>query len=300
MNPARNKFWPKNGGLRLISLIVVLIGAVRVVVIWQVAFERTRYELEEATRYEFIHNANLAAAIEEHTDRTLKSVEQAFNLVEKEYRNQGSSTDLNRLLIDGGFSFKNFSYLAVINEQAVVAAGPDKPVPVNASDRDYFRHHQATDSKQLFIGKPVHGRVSGKWTIPVTRRINKPDGSFAGVVVGAIEPAYFTDFYLKTDVGAQGIVSLIGLDGTVRARRVGRQTTIGNDVTKGPLLPAQARQPEGSLLGVGSVDGVTRLFSYRTLKDYPLFVAVGTSQTEALGPVFQRQKITTQRPAWPR
>ncbi len=290
MNTARNKFWPKNRRLSLISLVVVLIGAVRIVVIWQVAFERTRYELEEATRHEFLQNANLAVAIEEHTDRTLKSVGQAFNLVEQEYRNKGASTDLTGLLADGGFSFQSFSHLAVINEWGFVAAGPDNPVPVNVSDRDYFKHHQAVDSKQLFVAKPAYGRVSGKWAIHVTRRINKPDGSFGGVVIGAIEPAYFTDFYLKTDVGDHGTVSLIGLDGIVRARRVGTQTTIATDVTRGTLLAAQARQPEGSLLGEGRVDGVVRLFSYRTLKDYPLFVAVGTSRAEAFGPVFQRQK----------
>ncbi|SFC48715.1 PAS domain S-box-containing protein [Polaromonas sp. OV174] len=269
---------------------IALIGAAQIVFIWQLTFERSQYEQAEASRHEYIHNANLAAVIEEHTDHSLKSVEQSLDLIEKTYRQQGSGIKLKRLQLDGDLSFKAFSDLAVINEAGLLVAGLKQTAPVKVSGEDALRHHQALDSHRLYIGKPIYSQVSGTWSIPVSRRINRPDGAFAGVVMAGIDPAYFTDFYLKTDVGTQGIVSLIGLDGVVRARRVGKQTTTGDNVSRGPLLLAQARQPEGSLLGVGGFDGVTRLFSYRTLKDYPLLVAVGTSQAQALAEVFQREK----------
>jgi len=38
------------------------------------------------------------------------------------------------------------------------------------------------------------GRASGKWTIHMTRRINKSDGSFGGIVSMAVDPGYFTSF----------------------------------------------------------------------------------------------------------
>ncbi|MEO6017527.1 MAG: PAS domain S-box protein [Polaromonas sp.] len=290
MKLAPMKFWPHLGRMNLIAMAIVVFGVLRVVVVWQVAFERIQYEQDEVARHEFLHNANLAVAVEDHTLRTLQSVEQVFNQMEKEYRVTGPRLDLSRLMAEENVPFRGFSYLAVLDELGKVAAGPDNPTPVDANDRAYFKHHQTVESRQLFIASPMQGRVSGKWSIHFSRRINKPDGTFGGVLVGAIEPAYFTNLFLKTDVGEHGTVSLVGLDGIVRARRVGKQTTIGTDVSGGALVAAQAQRPEGSVLGAGSVDGQVRFFSYRTLKDYPLFVAVGSSQQETLAPVFQRAR----------
>jgi hypothetical protein len=52
----------------------------------------------------------------------------------------------------------------------------------------------------------------------VTRRINRPDGSFAGVAYASVNTEYFSSFYRQVDLGRLGIVSLVGRDGIVRAR----------------------------------------------------------------------------------
>ena len=41
----------------------------------------------------------------------------------------------------------------------------------------------------------MKGDLSSNWFIPVSRRINKPDGSFLGVAMVGIDPAYFMSFY---------------------------------------------------------------------------------------------------------
>ena len=57
----------------------------------------------------------------------------------------------------------------------------------NNSDREYFIFHRYDSGPGPHIGVPVISRSSGKWVIPVSRRINKPDGSFAGVVLATVD-----------------------------------------------------------------------------------------------------------------
>ena len=52
----------------------------------------------------------------------------------------------------------------------------------------------------------------------MARRIDKPDGSFGGVAVASVDPDYFKRFYSDLSLGKDGVVMLVGEDGSVRAR----------------------------------------------------------------------------------
>src|SRR5262249_12835597 len=88
--------------------------------------------------------------------------------------------------------------------------------PVDVADRDHFRYQLGPSAAQPYISVPVRGRVSGKWSIQLTRRITGADGKFAGVVVISVDPFYFSQFFESADLGRHGAVRLVGLDGVVR------------------------------------------------------------------------------------
>ncbi len=134
------------------------------------------------------------------------------------------------------------------------------------------------------------GRVSGKWSVQVTRRINKADGTFGGVAVISVNPTYFTNFYQQANLGAQGLVLLVGLDGIGRAKLAGEKGSFGDDWRGSSLLVEQAKGPVGNLVTRGRRDGLARFESFRTLRQYPLIVVVGTSQAEALAPFHMRER----------
>ena len=175
--------------------------------------------------------------------------------------------------------------VAVADERGdvVLSSGPFKQA--NIADREPFIVHTREDSGKLFIGKPLLSRITGKWSIPMTRRINKPDGSFAGIASASIDPGYFTDFYQKADLGDNGLVTLVGLDGISRARRSGHVANFGQQMSNTRLFKEQAKSANGDFLSRGAVEGIPRFISYRTLGDYPLVVAVGASQDEVLAEI---------------
>ncbi|TMH08072.1 MAG: diguanylate cyclase, partial [Betaproteobacteria bacterium] len=155
--------------------------------------------------------------------------------------------------------------------------------------REWFKVHQRERSDAPFLGKPLLGRVTGKWAFQLSRRIDKPDGSFGGVVYASIDPAYFSKFYRQADLGEEGVVTLVGLDAITRAGRGGQELTFGEDMRESTLFAEHAKNSAGSFVSVGKLDGKRRLISYRSLAQYPLIVAVGTSQAEALASFYQRE-----------
>lgn len=58
------------------------------------------------------------------------------------------------------------------------------PEPANNADRDYFQYHRTHDDRNVRIGEVVRSRSTDDLIIPISRRLNNPDGSFAGVLLG--------------------------------------------------------------------------------------------------------------------
>jgi diguanylate cyclase (GGDEF)-like protein len=156
-------------------------------------------------------------------------------------------------------------------------------VRVNNADREYFRYHQTHTDRQTHVGKPVRSRSSGVMVIPVSRRIDRPDGSFGGVVLVTLDLGYFGRFYDRFDIGREGTIVLATDDGTLIYRRPFRESLVGTDVSKGALFQVLAsRGPVGTAMLTPKIDGIERLYSYRHLDGYPLLVASAESKDEIL------------------
>ncbi|MEP7157091.1 MAG: PAS domain S-box protein [Betaproteobacteria bacterium] len=257
--------------------------------------ERARHERGEVIEAEERENGNFALAVEGHTIRMLNAVDLILHTVLHEYRQRGRRLNVDELIATMGGDALQLISLTIYdaNGQPVVAQAGRAFASV--SDREYFQHHLAFPGDELFIGKPLLGRTSHRWTIHVSRRILNADGSFAGVVVAGLDPGVFTDFYRQADLGHQGIVVLFGNDGIVRARKLGDQADFGQDLRGNArvmkLVAERTTIPNGSYIAQGAVDGVARIYSFRAIKGYPLMVAVGTAETEVLAMHYRHLQV---------
>ncbi len=229
------------------------------------------------------HNlANLTRVTQEHAARTLRSADQTLRFVKARYEEAGTGLDLKALTQQGVIDSEIFNQVAVIDARGMLQLS-NLPLggSLDLSDREHFKVHQASDQIGLFISKPMIGRASGKWSIQLSRRINRKDGSFGGVAVASLDPGYFTGFYGNLDLGQGGVTALFGLDGVIRARRAGDREDFGINAASAALFAHIAQGQEiGAFTSRSVVDGIERIFFFRRVTPYPIAVAAGIATAD--------------------
>ncbi|WP_174364378.1 EAL domain-containing protein [uncultured Caballeronia sp.] len=273
------------------------LGALVLVLLWTVIFARLSVEREAATHASMASAAILSSALEQHTIKAIHQVDQITRFVKYEFEKTPGQFNLASTVEKGVVQSDTLVQVSLINEHGILTAttAESNPKPLDLSDREHFRVHALSNDDLLFISKPVLGRVSRQWTLQITRRLNHPDGSFAGVVVVSENPSYFTsDFYNVASIGREGVVAVISDNGSVLARSTGAGSVTskangrmmqmgepGSDTAS--VFTASGVYPtseHASGIYVDPIDNVTRIVSYRHIDGYPLGVLVGLSQAE--------------------
>lgn len=268
------------GGVRLaiVAFSLILVG-----VLWTLVLLEQSSERKSAIAAAVQQNSNLALAYEEHVARTLKGLDGVLVLIRREYLRVGRVMDMASAAEEVVSDEHLSATLVVLDERGVVVASSRPMAAVSYAEHDFFRVHQLhRKADALHVGAPIIGPDSAHGQVPLSRPLLRRDGTLAGVIALIVDPAYFMQFYRKAEIGQNGVVSLVGLDGLTRARRVGDRLSVGDNLKGGVLLREQARAPVGDFIGSGIIDGVTRYVSYRTVPRYSLLVLVGTASDEVL------------------
>jgi signal transduction histidine kinase/ActR/RegA family two-component response regulator len=259
------------------NLVTLAIAALSSAAIFAVALVQIQGDRELAFNNEVTKNSNLVQAHAERAFSELQLLDLVLLTLRNDHEMHRTAADLNIWLAALNLSRDSIGIVSVIGAQGAAILSTSAPDTNNYADREYFKTHAADSTDRLLIGKPVLGRVSGKWIVPITRRINQPDGSFGGVVFMAANPEFFARDYKTAVLGSQASIALIGLDGTTRVRRNSGKISYGGDVSASQLFREIPKAPVGHYVGIAASDGVRRTISYRVLEDYPLAVVVASS-----------------------
>jgi PAS domain S-box-containing protein len=267
-----------------------IFGLVLITIFWLGTTQRSTAEQAEAYSSEHSKNANLALALDVQTNQLLAGIDNFLLLIKDQYEQPLPRIPLRRLVAPAFANKASITFIGVTNDRGDVVESLAEFAPTNIVDREFFQTHRQFDLGRLLISEPVLGRISGRWTITLTRRVNKPDGQFGGIVAISVEPQYLTELFATTALGPLDVMSLVLTNGITLARRRGDSISFGEDISQSQLLVEQKVKPAGNYVGPGGLDGETRIFSYRTMRDYPVVVTVGTLERDALAPVRARQR----------
>jgi hypothetical protein len=269
---------------------VVLICLIFSAILWTVFLAQVRFERERIVESKRQENGNLARMFEQHVARTIRAAEITLREIASEYSRYGSKFDLVQYAKNRGTYLDPYTGLSIVDEKGdrILASFPLPPETLNLSTVPDYQYHAQHDTPGLFISGPRLGIVTGRWTIFLSIRINKADRSFAGYAAVGMDPTYFSTIYSELDLGKDSVVTLLGRDGIIRVRSAGANVTAGQNLINAEVFRRLPAANHGSYIGRSMVDQVTRIFSYRALKDYPLVVVIGTSQAVALSDLDQR------------
>ena len=264
-----------------------------VILMWALTLLQLQHEHRSAIDSTMAETGSLAKALEEHVISSIGTADLVLREIDAGYGKLGRKLDIQEYARKRQASLAPFSIVSVMDENGdlIVQSLPVRS-PLNFRNVDNFKFHSERDTGELYIGTSRRGVTSGKWTLYLSRRIDKADGSFGGVASAGIDTGYLSKFYEQVGLGTDSVVVLVGRDGIVRARHSNQASSAGQDVSASSVFISRLPSNDhGSFVSNSVLDGLPRIFSYRALQDYPLVVLVGVPETAALA-TFRARRST--------
>ena len=182
------------------------------------------------------------------------------------------------ILFDGSTAARHFRPIVIADEMGTVLLDAASPVPRLSSvgGTPFYALHRQDPDLGLLVLLNVRSSIDGRPYLSMTRRVSRPDGSFAGTVSGGLDLAYFRDIFSRFALPEGGVITLVGYDGRLVAGYPFREERAGMDVSGAGVVAHAVRHPAGSFEATSVIDGVTRVATIQKLGNLPFFLTVAT------------------------
>ncbi len=155
-------------------------------------------------------------------------------------------------------------------------------LPVDVSDREYFREQAAHGDGSLMIGKPFMGKINKRWLFPLSRRTSNADGSMKMLFEIGITLEYFNNFYESLQVGRGGRLWLLRRDGTVLMENPAPGDFSHLSVAATDWFRQTQSAKSGSV--AESADDAAGVLGYANSASYPLISIASFDRRDILAP----------------
>ncbi|HZF83319.1 MAG TPA: ATP-binding protein [Burkholderiaceae bacterium] len=228
---------------------------------------------------------NLTKALAEQSTRSLQAVDVVLRDTANWYGALGGHLAPDQAeagLASRTVGVAQVSVLTVVDAQGMQRyRSRDTGEPLsNVSTRDYFSAQAQSRDRGLFISAPTNVGVGHMLGLVVSRRIERPNGEFAGVVTAIVTLQHLEGMYSAIQLGHGSSLLLTLNDGTLVVRQP------PGDAGEWSGLPDLAAVATGGVVSrvVDPMDGKPKLIFASVLGKRPLILAIMRDEGEALHP----------------
>lgn len=157
----------------------------------------------------------------------------------------------------------------------------------NIRGRDYYDHLRSTDDPKMVLSGPVLGRSNNKWSLVFARRLNDPDGKFAGIVLVGYAVERLSSLVTPLDLAHLGALVITKADHTVvfTHPELPQRAIASRDVAP-EFADAIAAMPDRGIiprLGDGSPENPERMEAYQRSADGRFYISASIGLDQIFG-----------------
>ncbi|NGZ85710.1 sensor domain-containing diguanylate cyclase [Duganella aceris] len=276
------------------AMLLPSFGVALLAIMWAAVTYQVRQEKMTARHEAVQRSQSLARTLAEHANHLLRQTDHATQLFKLKFEETGGALRLAEFtrkngLLDSLLPTKLDLPLAILGPDGRVIDSLNGYFAPDMRQAAFFQSHAAHPVDRALVATPVVDSRTKKWHIQISRRLNRADGGFAGVIVVWMDPAYFVDDYDRLTVDAGGAVMLLSRENGMSTARIDDQLII-SDAIDFNVAQASSTQPADELLLKRPFDAIDRVYGYADMPRFQLMAVVGDPTAVAMAR-FQHRRM---------
>ena len=279
--------------LNILAFTLTVLVAVGALQIADLAWRRERGLKAGETRA-----TNLAVVLAEYIRGSFTSADAALRQLQIHGTRVGGPlaprTEWESILASAKAALPESGSVSVTDADGIITYSTQPAIVGESRADNYVFKHLATASRdELGIDRPYPIKTQpNTYVLPVARRLTNDAGRFAGLVVAVVVPERYRKFFQTIDVGTDGNITVLHLDGVVLFREPSNKNPINETAADHPLLKIAQRKEAGVVRGPLTPGGAPFVTAYRRIGSPPLLVAISLSEADVLSDWYAQRRIS--------
>lgn len=278
---------PKNSLDRWITWFCALILCISWVMTILVIQGDRRLEISRAGN----ETANLANVLGKYVFASFSQIENSLFSMRQTWEAGIDSEEMRRILHQYVLSRPDlFNLISMLDAQGnILFTDQENTKSTYSGDRPFFVYHRDHPDRKMRIEPPILGRVTGKWYIPLSVRLQDSQGNFKGVLIASVNPFYFSMIFQEAKLDKNSLIYLADSEGTIYSGMLnGMEFSLDKKISQRKAAGHLPRKSTFTEIEPSELDGVNRIKSFASIRDRPMFVSASVSLEECLKHFYSR------------
>jgi diguanylate cyclase (GGDEF)-like protein len=280
---------------RYLAILWPVLATLCCIALWAVTLSRADTEAERADALVLKEADTYAQAYEQYVTRSFAQMDQITMQLKYGWEHSRKPTLIEDMRAEGMFTDHAFLSVSIIGADGVVRSSTKGAgVPSSVADSAFFLQHKNSNSTALRIELAPAGFEAQRQPVLFTRRLDRADDEFDGIVLMAVDGSYFTSFVGTSTLGRDGLLALAGTGGKFWIEQAGAGRTPNPRVLNLGAIGSLGGGPR--LVGPeGFRDGVARALGWRDSAVYPVVAMAALSRHEGNAAARQYWEASSER-----